>query len=457
MRKIITLFTLIFILFSSFALGLSLKDIPVGRGYAAKNLCSYIFNSGISEDTALNQFIKPKVFPLPYFWKVNIDYDNQQISISDAATVFRSPATAFNTPGKGCTLLVDRTREEIKSIPFKPNSAPIVDPIKEWPLGSAVASYEFPEVNREKLDKAITTLFEKQELLKTTSALIVYKGKLIAEKYDLGYSKDSPTTGWSMTKSITGMLIGLLEKQGRVALDEPAPIPQWKNTEYEKITVRHLLTMTSGLFVEEDYTQYSEVTQMLYLTGNQYEHALSQKQVYQPGTHFEYSTAETNRLAAVVHAEIGDQQAVYDFYQKELFHPLGINSGIIEFDAYGQLVGGAYGFMKPRDWARLGLLYLNKGNWFGKQILTEGFVEFVTKPSTIEPTYGGQVWINHDRQLWPSLPEDAYYFSGHQGQRVIMIPSKQLLIVRTGVTEDNDLLKKELDLFLGEVITLINN
>lgn len=422
-----------------------LKDRPVGLGYSAKYICSYVFNSGIDEQVVIDQFVAPKVKPLPLVWGIDVDHDRQQVRVWDVIFGQRFAAQAFYTPGKGCTLLVDQSREDVAAIPFTPAASPQLDPAQPWPYGGGgkpaapVEGVDYPRV-----ENAVAAAFAEVHAVpvNTTSVLVAYRGQLIAEQYGMGANVNTPLLGWSMTKTITGMLAGILVDQGRMEMDAPAPIARWQGTDRESITTRNLLNMAAGLKVNEDYARLSDVTQMLYLESDQYDYALKQPVVHAPGEMFQYSTAEANRLAAAVQeAAGGTQQAMYDFYQAALFHRIDITSAFIEFDATGNFVGGAYGFMTARDWARLGELYLQRGEWNGEQVLSSGFVDFVTQPSPASPLYGGMIWLNTDGNAWPNIPGDAYFFAGHQGQHIVVVPSKNLVVVRTGVTEGRELVR----------------
>tara|TARA_B100001250_G_scaffold154625_2_gene132839 strand:+ start:1367 stop:2779 length:1413 start_codon:yes stop_codon:yes gene_type:complete len=432
------------------------RDLGVGKGFSAKYLCSSVFNSGMAEEKVIEDFIKPKVRQLPWFWRVDVDRDTHQVSVGDIFTGQRGTATAIYTAGKGCTLLVGKTREDVESLPFTPSSASASAEASdaEWPLGERVAPVTAGDFDTDALDKAVAGMFEEKwpSALNTTSVLVVHKGRIVAEAYDNGATADTPLLGWSMTKSVTGMLIGILIDQGRLDLDGPAPIPQWQGTDKAAITPRQLLNMASGIENNENYKGLSDVSQMLYLESDQLSFAAGQALVHEPGTVFDYSTPEANRLAAILRSVLGGQQAVYDFYQNELFHKLGIYTGFIEFDASGGMVGGAYGYLTTRDWAKLGLLYLNDGIWDGERVFTAHWMRFALAPSPAAGHYGAQLWINTDGERWYDLPEDIFYFMGHQGQRVIMVPSKDLVIVRTGVTEDYELQKQAISEFLHQVI-----
>lgn len=430
------------------------RDLGVGKGFSAKYLCSSVFNSGMAEEKVIEDFIKPKVRQLPWFWRVDVDRDTHQVSVGDIFTGQRGTATAIYTAGKGCTLLVDKTREEVESIPFTPMAEDHNHSEAEWPLGDQVNPADSSGFDAAALDQAVAAMFDEKwpSPLQTTSVLVVHKGKIVAEAYDNGASADTPLLGWSMTKSVTGMLIGLLVDQGRIDLDAPAPIPEWQGTDKAAITTRQLLNMASGIENNENYKGLSDVSQMLYLESDQLAFATGQALVHEPGTVFDYSTPEANRLAAVLRNVLGSQQAVYDFYQTELFHKLSIHSAFIEFDASGGMVGGAYGYMTTRDWAKLGLLYLNDGVWDGERVFTASWMRTALAPSAAASHYGAQLWLNTGGERWYDLPEDIFYFMGHQGQRVIMVPSKDLVIVRTGVTEDYELQKQAISEFLHQVI-----
>lgn len=436
-----------------------LDDLPIGKGYSAKHLCSFLFNSGLDEDVVLNQFIAPKVQPLPWIWQIDINHDAHRVHVTDI--IFgegAGSATAFYQPGKGCTLLVDQALETVEAIPFEPIMPPELKADTPWPYGAGGITEHVSDVDYSQLQAAIDGAFIEpvDATVLTTSVVVAYQGKLLAEQYNWGVTAESPLPGWSMTKSITGTLAGILITEGRIKLDDPAPVPDWKGTDKQNITLRHLLHMASGLEVNEDYGGFSDVTQMLYKESNQFAYAVKQPIVNPPDTAFHYSTAESNRLAAAIQALVGGtQQDAYNFYQQRFFHPIDITSAFIEFDATGHFVGGAYGYMTARDWARIGQLYLQKGNWNGKRILSEDWVAFATAPSPQAEQYGAHLWLNTNGNRWKNAPWDAYALVGHQGQRVVIIPSKDLVVVRTGVTEDRELQNQVMSTLLEGILVAL--
>jgi len=436
-----------------------LDNLPVGKGYTAKQLCSFVFTSGLDEDLVRDQFIAPKVEPLPWFWDVRVDHNRQQVYTGDR--IFGSKvggATAVYRPGLGCTLLVDQTAAAVKAIPFTPVPPPTLSPRQPWPLGSGAAERNRPGIDYGQLDTAIASAFTESEVepVQTTSVVVAYQGHLLAERYAYGVTAATPMPGWSMSKSVTATLAGILIGDGKLQLDAPAPVPGWDGSDKEAITLRQLLHMSSGLQVNEDYGGISDVTRMLYTVSDQFAYAGSRPVVTTPGTRFRYSTVETARLAAALQASLGGSlQDVYDFYQQRLFHPLGIRSGFFEVDASGHFVAGAYAFMSSRDWARLGQLYLQRGHWQGQQIVPERWVDFVRTPSPLASDYGGHFWLNTEGNRWPEVPYDTYAMLGHQGQRVVIIPSRQLVVVRTGITETEALQNRVMNRLLNGILTAV--
>ncbi len=420
-----------------------IKDLPVGLGYTAKHLCSGVFVSGLDKTLVRDQFIAPKVQPLPWFWKIKIDEENKTVTVSDVVFLDSFTAKAVYREHIGCTLLAQKTESEALDIVRQKVTPVPVDPLPpgEWPHGRDGVTSNIPDgVDMEAIQQTVDAAFTENYPgpRNTTSFLVIYKGKLIAEKYALGVTAETPVLGWSMTKTVTGMLIGLLHERNVIDINAPAPIPEWQGTDKANITTTNILHMASGLDFNEGYEGLSDVSLMLYRRADMAGYAGSLPLTSAPGSTFNYATGDTLLLSRIVMNKVGgDLQSAYDFYQRELFHPLDIRSAFIEFDASGTFVGGAYGYMSPRDWARLGLFYLNRGEWNGQQILSKEWVDFAFTPSPAASYYGVQLWMNTDGSEWDELPEGIYHFSGHQGQEVLMVPERELVVVRTGVTEED--------------------
>jgi CubicO group peptidase (beta-lactamase class C family) len=296
----------------------------------------------------------------------------------------------------------------------------------------------FVNIDYAKLEKAVANAFDHKgkKNKRTRSVLVIYKDKIIAEKYDTGFDKNSKILGWSMTKSITATLFGVLQKQGKIAVNKPAPIAEWVNDERSKITIANLLNMNSGLEWEEDYTKISDVTKMLFLAEDMSRVQLEKPVAFKPNTHWNYSSGTTNLLSGILRKQFKTHQEYLDFWYSALIDKIGMNSMIVETDMAGNYVGSSFGWATTRDWSKFGLLYLHKGNWNGTQILDESWVKFTATPTnTSNGKYGAHFWLNAGGKF-PDVPKDMFYCSGYQGQMVAIFPSHDLVIVRMGLKED---------------------
>ncbi|MFV8341481.1 serine hydrolase domain-containing protein [Flavobacterium sp. XS2P39] len=296
----------------------------------------------------------------------------------------------------------------------------------------------FANVDYNKLNTAVISAFDKKGELKkrTRSVLVLYKDKIIAEKYDTGFDKNSKFLGWSMTKSITSALFGILQKQKKFDIYKPAPVEEWQNGVQKIITTSDLLHMNSGLEWEEKYDKICDATKMLFQAVDMSRVQLEKPVAYRPDTHWNYSSGTTNLLSGILRRQFRTHQEYLDFWYSALIDKIGMNSMIIETDMAGNYVGSSYGWATARDWSKFGLLYLHKGNWNGEQILDESWVKYTATPTnTSNGRYGGHFWLNASGHF-PDVPRDMYYCSGFQGQMVAIIPSLDLVIVRMGLNEE---------------------
>ena len=298
----------------------------------------------------------------------------------------------------------------------------------------------FDNIDYDKLQETIASAFDKkgQKKKRTRSVIVLYKGKIIAENYDIGFNKNSKILGWSMTKSLTATYFGILQKQGKIDIMKPAPIAEWKKDERSKITINDLLHMNSGLEWEEDYTKISDVTKMLFQAEDMSRCQLEKPAKFKPNSHWNYSSGTTNLLSGILRKQFNTHQEYLDFWYSALIDKIGMNSMIVETDMAGNFVGSSYGWATTRDWAKFGLLYLHKGNWNGEQLFDESWAKYVATPTnTSNGQYGAHFWLNAGG-VYPDVPRDMYRCSGFQGQMVFIIPSLDLVVVRMGLSEDFD-------------------
>ena len=289
-----------------------------------------------------------------------------------------------------------------------------------------------------KLNVAVANAFDEKgkKDKRTRSLLVIYKDKIIAERYDTGFDKNSKILGWSMTKSITATLFGILQKQGQLDIYKPASIVEWAKDDRAKITINDLLHMNSGLEWDEDYGKLSDATKMLFLSEDMTKTQIDKPLVGKTNATWNYSSGTTNLLSGILRKQFKTHQEYLDFWYSALIDKIGMNSMVIETDMAGNYVGSSYSWATTRDWAKFGLLYLHKGNWNGEQLFDENWAKYVATPTNgSKGDYGGHFWLNAGGR-YPDAPRDLYSANGYQGQKVFIIPSQDLVIVRLGLTDE---------------------
>jgi CubicO group peptidase (beta-lactamase class C family) len=271
----------------------------------------------------------------------------------------------------------------------------------------------------------------------------VHDGRVIAERYADGIGVDTPLMGFSMTKSVVNALVGIMTQQGLTSPSLPAPIPEWRGATdpRREIEVEHLLRMTTGLALDETNSGFDPSSQMVYLHDDMAGFAVKAVPIAPPGTRWHYSSATTQLLARVVRDAVGGPEQTLTFAWRELFNPLGMRNVTLEFDGSGTLQGSTYMLASARDWAKFGLLYLNGGVVGGKRILHEDWVDF-SAAATLDTDYGAGFWTNRSEhpnargRVRLGIPRDAFFASGDLGQRIVIMPSQHLVVVRLGDSVD---------------------
>ncbi|MBT4522523.1 MAG: serine hydrolase [Halieaceae bacterium] len=424
--------------------GLSLgfyKLSPVlsgGSGYAAKNICSGHFISGFSGQQIVDEALRGAS---PLLADVSFDIDEVKGQV-DARFLGFFTRRAIYREHTGCTLL-QAGQDSLDKDLRHAGDVPEPDPQAPWPSGAA------PATASDGFDTILTEAFSEidpQNMRSTKAVVIIHKGTLVAERYAEGVDAKTPLIGWSMTKSITSLLTGMRVLDGALSIHDPAPVPSWQEDAGDpraKITLDQLLRMSSGLEFDETYAMFSDVQQMLSNEPDAGAFAASMPLFAEPDTHWAYSSGTTNIVSGIVRRSLGGSlQSYYDFTRNRLFNPLGMTTAILETDASGTFVSSSYSYVSARDWARLGQFCLLNGNWNGEQLLPENWITYSTTPTPTHPynNYGAHFWLNEIPEnaeqpgAWPSLPPDAYFMSGYQGQFVAMVPSEDLVVVRLGFT-----------------------
>ena len=309
----------------------------------------------------------------------------------------------------------------------------------------------FSNIYYSKLNQAVANAFDENDAVakRTRSVIILYKDHLIAEKYATGFDKNSKILGWSMTKSLTATYFGILQHQNKISINNPAPIQEWAHDERAKITLNNLIQMNSGLEWEEKYDRICDATKMLFNSRDMGQVQLEKPLFGKPNQSWNYSSGTSNLLSKILRKQFKTHQEYLDFWYSSLIDKIGMYSMIVETDMTGNYVGSSYAWATTRDWAKFGTLYLHNGNWNGEQLFDPSWAKYVSTPTpTSNGRYGGHFWLNSSGK-YPDAPRDLYYASGFQGQKVIIIPSKDLVIVRMGLTDDESF---DFNGFLKEVL-----
>lgn len=400
--------------------------IRVGANYTAKIVCSNAFLTKRDPQEVLATDVQAPGHPLLRLMRVDVDREHGLVRAGLFG--FIGDGLAVASSGKGCAAVPDG---RIASLRTPHLSMPIVSRIS--PAAGDAEPAIVPAVQHVADDDALAGPGMR-------AVIVVQDGHVVAERYAPGFDRDTVQLGWSMTKSVTAGLIGLLIKDGLLTLDTQAGWPGQDGR--ERITIADLLSMTSGLEFNEGYGAVSDVTRMLYLEPDMDGFARNKPLVHAPGAVWSYSSGTAVMLARIF--QNTERRYPEEYIRCHLFAPLGMSSAVIEADEMGNLVGSSYMYATPRDWARYGQLLAQDGVWNGEEILPRGYVAMMSSP--VAPSGGeyghGMVWrwathsdqpgVNPDAAY--GIPADTFWMSGHDGQYAAIIPSRHLVIVRMGLT-----------------------
>lgn len=390
--------------------------ISIGAGHAAKTLCSCVFVSGRSlESVQAEDLYAVKGIA------TEVDRTNRTAT---ARVLGIASKTAAYREGLGCTLLNGvpaealRAQPPVAKAPAAPDSMTVGEKI---PALEKTLDWAFAEPNPE-------------TPVRTRAVVVLHGGRIVAERYGPGITAQTPLTGWSMTKSVTNALVGMLVKDGKLSVEKPVALAEWQADDRRRITLDNLLRMSSGLTFGEYYGLVSDVTRMLCLEKSAGGYALKSPLAYPPGTAWYYSSGTTNILQEIIRRQFRTHAEYLAFPHQRLFRKLGMNSAVLEPDAAGTYVGSSFLFATARDWAKFGQLFAQDGVWNGERLLPEGWAAYSARETPhSEGRYAAQFWV-YPRQ-W-GLPADTFMANGFEGQLVVVVPSKQLVIVRLGCTPD---------------------
>lgn len=400
--------------------------LQIATGYSAKMACSCYYLQGRSPEDVQEHDLNFSA--LPYTW-LTLDTAGRRVH---ASLFGLAPCTAQYLPGRGCILVA----ADDLSLPEPIVETAVPDNMHlPWPRGEALPDTLPAGIDTTALEAALDFGMASLPGGGARGIVVIVDGQLVAERYAPGFGPQTPQLGWSMTKSVTNALVGMMVGRNRLALAQDNLFPAWADDDRAAITLQQLLQMNSGLAWNESYGSTSDATTMLYREPAMAAYAAAQPLAHPPGTVWSYSSGTTNLLSALVQAQFASEADYLRFIRDSLFQPLDMYHARIETDQAGTPVGSSYGWATPRDWARFGLLYLQNGQYGGRQLLPPGWVDFSRQPAAgSDGIYGAQIWLPGPDM--PGAPDDTFMFRGFQDQRVFIVPSYRLVLVRTGVNED---------------------
>ena len=397
--------------------------MPIITGYAAKNLASAVFVSGRDQADveALDlhfSFIK--------FDRNKVDYENKTVT----SRFLWAKATAAYREGYGVTLLRGKAKDKKA---FLSQKYPLPkDAYPEYlPAGDSALAARLEPIAKALVD---TRSYNGHPF----AFVVLHEGGVVAERYDEGITRETQLLSWSMGKSFTNALVGIMAGDGMVDIHAPMDIPEWQHDGRKAITLSDLMQMQSGLQWNENYGNRSDVNLMLHREADMGQYALSKPLEHEPGTFWYYSSGSTNIVMRYLRGLFPSDEAFLSYLRTRLFAPLAIANPHFEPDMSGTPVGSSYLYVTARDFARFGQLFLDDGCIGDTRILPEGWVDYTATPaSDSQGGYGAFFWLNRSLH-YPDAPEDMLSCQGHDGQEIFIIPSKRLVVVILGYSPKPD-------------------
>jgi len=401
------------------------RALNIAMASAAESLCSGVFVSHLEEKRVFAESVasQPGLHPLLRGMKTVVDGNTITVRWHGG---FEAKATYY--PGYGCALPLRTpsaaTLAAARALPPAPVEAPVQPGDAAMQAALAAAFVEPAQGPRRNVHAIV----------------VLHRGQIVAERYADGFTPETPQIGYSLGKSVVHALVGILVRQHRLDTAAPAPVAAWRDAADPRhtITIDQLLRMESGLDFPEADTGFDPVSRMMFATRDMAAYAASAPLASPPGTQWEYTSGNTLIVSGIIRDTLGGgAPALLAFAHAELFKPLGMEHVLMEFDGAQSLIGSTRVYASARDWARLGQLYLDDGMAAGRRILPEGWAASAGK-RTLGALYGSGFWSNvgPGNESIDGLPADAYFASGKDGQRVLIVPSDQLVIVRLGSTVD---------------------
>ncbi len=421
--------------------------LPIITGYPAKYLCSAVFvsNREQAEVEALDLH-----FSFIQYTKSQVDFQDSSVT----STFLWGKSKAIYRKGFGCTLLRGADEAELRKIKFPDSAITYNQDTIAWPLGNVIPD-TITNIDTVSLARITQKLMVGDGYNGHAFAfMVVHKGIPVAESYNPSFNSKTRFLSWSMAKSFTNSLVGILVQDGTLDINQPADIPEWKNDDRKQITINNLMQMQSGLRWNEDYGNRSDVTVMIYCENDFAKFTSDQPPAFPAGSKWYYSSGSVNLISHLMRKSFKNDADYYRFAPTRLFNKIGMSDAVFEADPSGTLVGSSYIYATARDYARYALLNIQDGIFNGERILPEGWVKYCTTPaSDSNGKYGSLFWLNTSK-FYPSAPEDMYSCNGHDGQQIFIIPSRDLIVVLLGYSPKPDHVMN-FDGLLGDILGTI--
>jgi CubicO group peptidase (beta-lactamase class C family) len=410
--------------------------------FASHQLCSASFVAGLDSTEFYNEAIRPKLGPIGALLRYEVDRQRQEVRTSLAGLVHSR--AVYDGPF-GCRVLHPGREARFSQSEADDHQPPVSSPS---PTGPAIVA----PVNA-RLSEALDHVFAESESGPrrfTKAVVVLHRGRVVGERYAPGVTPATPLIGWSMTKSVTNALLGILVRKGMLDMKKPAPVAEWSTPgdPRQPITPDQLLRMVSGIGCGQSLhtgftTLFDADTQMEYDMADQSAFAASASLRAKPGSEWRYTNCNFVLLSRIIRNMAGgDANSARRFIARELFEPLGFEHATLEYDSAGVPLGTIHLWASARDWARFGLLYLRDGvAESGQRILPADWVDYsaeLTPQSAEEHGYGAGFWTQRGNsaaarsRIAAGMPADSFMAIGSQGQYTIVVPSQDLVIVKIG-------------------------
>ena len=442
---------------------LAVQAGAIGAGYAAKQICSGVFVARLPEQFVVETDVLPRlatVGPLAQLLDYELNTNNRQV----VAQMLGRTVTAQYRPRYGCTL---GKAGEAPLFPFSDASPEIRNELGATTVASAPPSLTSKGWERAALESALGSALDAAfaEPLEggrnTLAVIVMHRGQIVAERYGAPVTAETPMQGWSMNKSLMATFIGRQIDQGYLRLNDSVVTALQAASAggatvakvHPDLTLRHLLSMTTGFDFSERYFPGDDVTDMLYRQSGMWLSTPDTGHAFPPGEQWAYSSGDIN-TASLMWQQSLQGEPYPDWIRTHFSKPLTIDEIVLEPDASGVQVGSSYAYLTPRDWARMGQLWLNA--WHGRsEVINREWQRLAVTPGTAKggEIYGLGFWLNTGHRAFPSAPESTFHAGGNSGQFVVVIPERELVIVRLGLTLNES--RADMDALLANVLAAL--